>query len=179
MSSSEFDVIRQRARQRMRPQTGIEQAQGLPYRTLPPSVRQTLETPNEGSINIRGWVNPYKLAFYGFPAPDGSSGAGPVQALAANFKRCYLIIQNKGPGNLFLNFGTEPNTSGSNCLQLVTTQVYEQIGGGGVFPDKNSPLISSFVARDSIFILADAPGTTVTIGEGTWSDTVPPGIMGV
>lgn len=175
--SSDFDVIRQRARQRMRPQTGIEQAQGLPYRTLPPQVRRTLETPNEGSINIRGWVNPYKLTFYGYPAPDGSSGASAVQVLAANWRRCYLIIQNKGPGNLFVNFGSEPSTTGSNCLQLVSTQVYEQIGGGGVFPDKDSTLVSSFVARDAVYILSDLAGTTVAVGEGTWSDTIPPGML--
>lgn len=176
--SSQSDIIKRRATQRMRPQTGIEQAQGLPYRTLPPAVRRTLETPNAGSINIRGWVNPYKLAFYGFPAPDGSSGDSAIQALQANWKRAYLLIQNKGPGNLFVNFGTEPSSTGSNCLQLVPSQVYEQIGGGGVFPDKNSNLASSFVARDGVYILADAPGTSCSIGEGTWTDTIPPGATG-
>lgn len=164
-------LIKRRATQALAPQSGVEQSQGNPYAILP-GVTRKLEVPGDPGINIRGWVSPYKLTFYGIQVPE--QGVNPsVVALAGNFRRCYLIIQNKGPGNLFVNFGVEADTDGLNCLQLVATQVYEQIGGGGVFPDRDSPLASSFVARDSVYVLTDAPLTTCVIGEGVWTSTGP------
>ncbi len=169
-----IQVIKDRARQRMRPQSGVEQSQGYPYPAIPGAAR-VLETPADPGLSQKGWSNPYKMSFYGRPVPDQAS-ASSIQALGSNFRRVYLIIQNKGPGNLFVNFGVEASANGLNCLQLVSTQVYEQIGGGGVFPDGNSTLITSFVTRDSIYILSDAANTTCVIGEGVWYPTKPFGI---
>lgn len=163
-------LITQRALQRYAAGSGVEQSQGDPYKNLPPSVRQKLQIPNDPGINIHGWRNPYKATAYGFPVPDQAT-ASAVRALAGNARRCYLLIQNKGPGNLFLNFGTEPSPNGGNCLSLIATQFYELIGGGGVFPDGNTSLPSSFVPRDDIYVLSDAASTTCTIVEGVWTDT--------
>lgn len=175
MSSGRYNraELDARAIQAWVPGTGVEQSQGDPYAgVMPPQVRAKLQVPGDPGINIKGWSNPYKMTFYGFSVPDQASESSIV-ALAGNFKRAYLLIQNKGPGNLFVNFGTEAAPDGVNCLQLVSTQVYEIIGGGGVFPDRSSPLISSFIPRDSVYILSDTAGTTCTIGEGIWTATGP------
>lgn len=161
-----------RAIQPWAPGSGVEQSQGNPYRHLPAQVRDKLQVPGDPGINTKGWVNPYKITFYGFQVPNQATSPSAV-ALAGNFRRTYLLIQNKGPGNLFVNFGVEASANGANCLQLVSTQVYELIGGGGVFPNGNSPLPSSFVMRDSIYVLADAANTSCVIGEGIWTNTGP------
>lgn len=165
------ELLQNRATQRWRPQSGVEASQGDPYLGLP-GVRAKLQVPGDPGLNIRGWVNPYKVTFYGVNVPDQATDPSIV-ALAGNFRRTYLLIQNKGPGNLFVNFGLAAAANGVNCLTLVTTQVYELIGGGGVFPDRDSPLPSSFVPRDSIYMLADAAATTAVIAEGIWTSTGP------
>lgn len=161
-------LLNARARQNWFPGSGVEQSQGDPYSDLPPSVRENLQIPADPGITVKGWENPYRLTFYPVQVPDQATDPS-IQAIAGNLKRCYLIIQNYGPGNLFINFGQACNVNGTNCLTLIGSQVYEQIGGGGVFPDRNSILVSSFVARDPIFVLADQPGTTAVIGEGVWN----------
>lgn len=164
-------LLDQRAIQGWAPGSGIEDSQGDPYARMP-QVRRKLQQPGDPGINVRGWINPYKITFYGVNVPDQASQPSIV-GLAGNFKRTYLLIQNKGPGNLFVNFGIEASPNGTNCLQLVSTQVYELIGGGGVFPDGNSPLPSSFVMRDTIYVLSDAANTSCVIGEGIWTSTGP------
>lgn len=166
-------LIKRRATQRWRPQSGVEHSQGSAYPT-DLAVQQKLQKPLSIGIDIRGWINPYKTTIYPFNVPNQSTDS-PIMAINANYKRTYLLIQNKGPGNLFVNFGQEPSLNGDNCIALVTTQFYEQIGGGGVFPDGNSPMISAHLSRDSIFILSDAANTRCIITEGVWTNTGPGG----
>jgi hypothetical protein len=81
-------------------------------------------------------------------------------------------MQNQGPGNVFVNFGqsaTAPVTAGApaNCLQLITTQFYEQIGGGSVNMD-GFPMPSAFVSPDYVSAITDTAGTTMIVGEGVF-----------
>jgi hypothetical protein len=163
------DLVIQRARQRWRPQSAIEQSQGDPYAGLP-GVRNRLQIPSDPGIEVKGWRNPYVCTQYGFNVPDQATDVS-VRALGGNPKRCYMLVQNKGPGNLFLSFGTEALANGTNCLVLITTQVYEIIGGGGVFPNRDDSLTGAFIPRDSIYILSDAAATTCMILEGMWTDS--------
>lgn len=172
-------LLLKRAVQPWQPQSGIEESQGAPYKFLPGDVTERLQIPGDPGINLKGWVNPYKLTYYGVQVPDQATDVSIV-GLAGNFRRSYLSIQNKGPGNLFVNFGVEANFDGTNCLQLVVTQFFEFVGGGGVFPDGNSILATNFVPRDSVYVLSDLPGTTCVIGEGIWTMSGPagPGMTG-
>ncbi len=93
----------------------------------------------------------------------GLDTAIPQRVIAGNFKRTYLLIQNLGPGNLFLGVGVDPNAGGGNVLNLVTTQVYEQIGGGFYLPPnpwypQGVAFAQSFVSPEYISLLTDTAG---------------------
>lgn len=134
------------------PATALEESQGSPYAFAPRADRARFLPRDAGLDEWVGWINPYKISPLINVAPDT---AVAMQALPANFRRAYLIVQNKGPGNLFLNFGFAP--SALNSLTLVSTQVYEIIGGG---------VGGAFVPRDSVWLLTDLAGTTVAVAEG-------------
>lgn len=149
-----------------RPQTGIEAAQGNPYYSQR-ALGRALRTPADPGINLQGWINPYSLTFYQIAVLT----AQPVQAFPPNLRRVYLLLQNQGPGNLYINFGQDAVAptllQNANCLQLITSQFYEQIGGGSV--DSNGfPIASDFVSPDYGSVITDTAGTTLLIGEGVF-----------
>lgn len=172
-----WDVARLRARagNTWRPSTGIDAQRGDPYSTQP-QISRALQTPADPGVNLQGWINPYSLTFYSVLLNTNN----PVQCAPPNLRRAYLILQNQGPGNIYLNFGqsaTAPNSaSNANCMQLITTQFYEQIGGGSVDLTTGLPIAGNFVSPDYVSAITDTATTTLLVGEGVfmlsrWSGT--------
>lgn len=132
-----------------------------------PGELANLQVPRDPGVLQLGFKNPYRLTFYG---PILLDTVNVVQILAANPKRVYLLLQNQGPGNVWLNFGGNVTaataTSNSNGLQLVTTQALEQIGGGFVTLATGEVFPQAFVAADLITAITDTAGTTMLCGEG-------------
>lgn len=156
------------------PQSGIEDNQGDPYELLP-SMSEAARTPMDPGIDTPGYTNPYRTVQYSI---TGLSTTLPTRVLTGNLKRTYLLIQNLGPGNMYLGIGTDPNTGGVNVLNLVSTQVYEQIGGGFFLPPNpwypdGLAIASSFVSPEYISLMVDTAGTNAMILEGTWSPPRP------
>jgi hypothetical protein len=153
------------------PASGIEQAQG-PY--YPDDIGEALAIPQAFGLNLTGWVNPYRFTLYTYPLLTTQ----PTRVIPANLRRAYLIMQNQGPGNAFVNFGQDVSaastTANSNGLQLIQTQFYEQIGGGGLDAGGN-PRAVCFVSPDYVSIITDTAGTTMLIGEGVWQYVTAPG----
>lgn len=131
------------------PGTALEQAQG-PMWPFDPGAEAARFRPLNSNLRTDDWQNTCKSTLYPFTALTTQS----TQALQANFRRTYLLIQNKGPGNLFVNFGQAADAL--NSITLVPSQVYELIGG------KNA----AFVMRDSVWILTDTVATTGIVLEG-------------
>jgi hypothetical protein len=146
------------------PNTGIEQNQGELYA---PQIQYELDKPQDMGLNVLGFVNPYSLTFYSVDLVVGE----PTQAVPPNQRRVYLILQNQGPGNIWLNFGQGVTiatvASNSNGIQLIQTQIYEQIGGGYMRPDGES-ITNCFVSPDYLSATTDQAGTTLLVGEGVW-----------
>lgn len=132
------------------PATALEIAQGSPYLGNPAAEAISRRPVTADFSNVL-WENPYKSILYPF-TPDTVVS---TQALAGNIRRCYLLIQNKGPGNLFVNFGAAADQL--NSVMLVPGQVYELIGGleGG-----------AYVMRDSVWVLTDLLGTVGVVIDG-------------
>lgn len=151
-----------RAYQRWKPASGVDESQGQPYFYLP-GVQQQLDMPADPGIDIRGWLNPFTMTSYQVAVPT----LAPIKAIPGNMRRTYLIIQNLGPGNLYVNFGTDAGVGTS--MVLITTQFYEQIGGGSFDYDKNHSVANSFVTRDYVSVLADAANTFCIVTEGLWN----------
>jgi hypothetical protein len=147
-----------------RPQSGIEEAQGFLY---PPDLENWLQIPQAMGVNLQSFVNPYSLTLYQYQV----STTQPLRVIPPNLRRCYLIIQNQGPGNLYINFGQDVTlataVANSNGMQLIQTQIYEQIGGGGVDPNGNT-VTECFVSPDYVSAITDTAGTTIMVGEGIW-----------
>jgi len=131
--------------------TALELAQGSPYPFDDDANAARFYPIDSGLDDYYGWLNPYKATIY----PVTPDNVNSSQALQANFRRTYLLIQNKGPGNLFFNFGQA--ASALISISLVANQFGEWLGGGAG---------GCFVPRDSIWILTDVAGTTAIIGEG-------------
>lgn len=151
-----------RALQRWRPATGVEQNQGEPYYNLP-GVQSQLDIPADPGISMRGWINPFRMTSY--QVAVGTTA--PITALPGNTRRTYLLIQNLGPGNLYMNFGTDAGIGTSHVL--TAAQFYEQIGGGSYDYDRNHSVPNSFVTRDYVSLLTDAADTFAIISEGLWT----------
>ena len=154
------------------PGSGIEESQGSPYLELP-GVQADLQRPLDPGIDTPSYVNPYKTVMYSVTA---ISTTVPMRALSGNSKRTYLLVQNLGPGNMYLGIGTDPNAGGVNVLNLVSTQTYEQIGGGVYLPPnpwypQGVSLCFAFVSPEYISLLVDTAGTNAMILEGSY---VPP-----
>jgi hypothetical protein len=146
------------------PVTGIDQSQGPLYA---PDIQRQLDVPQDLGLNVLGFINPYSLTFYSVDLEVSE----PVQAVPPNQRRVYLILQNQGPGNIWINFGQGVTVatvaSNSNGLQLIQTQVYEQIGGG--YMNKFGESITQcFVSPDYLSATTDQAGTTLLVGEGVW-----------
>jgi hypothetical protein len=151
-------------------QTGIEEQQGDSY-ALNPQDSLSARTPLDPGFDTPSFVNPYRTVMY---SVAGLSTTQPQRIITGNFKRTYLLVQNLGPGNLFLGIGTDPNSGGVNVLNLVSTQVYEQIGGGFYLPPnpwypQGLAICSSFVSPEYISLLTDTVNTAAMILEGTFS----------
>jgi hypothetical protein len=159
-------ALRARARRPWTPQSGIDASQGNPFAGQP-SLADTMPIGDPG-VNLQSWVNPYSFTIY--QSLLGTSQA--TRIAPPNLRRAYLILQNQGPGNVYLNFGqdaTAPTlTQPSNCMQLITTQFYEQIGGGGYDLNAGVSRPSSFVSPDYVSAITDTAGTTIITGEGVW-----------
>lgn len=156
------------------PQTGIEDNQGDPY-ALQPDVSAAMRTPMDPGIDTPGYENPYRTVMY---SVTGLSTSIPMRVLTGNLRRTYLIVQNLGPGNLFLGIGTDPNAGGQNVMNLVATQIYEQIGGGFYLPPNpwypdGVSIGNCFVSSEYISLMTDTGGTNAMILEGTWSPPRP------
>lgn len=163
--------LRARATQPHFPESGVSASQGELYA---PEIQDYLNRPQDMSINETGWVNPYSLTMYQFPlSVDVAS-----RVIPPNLRRAYLIIQNQGPGNVFINFGQDVTAAGiisnSNGMTIIQTQIYEQIGGGGIDAYGN-PVANCFVSPDYVSCITDEAGTTVLVGEGVWRYVQPPG----
>lgn len=155
------------------PQSGVEENQGNPYPDNLPGQANDLQRPLDPGIDTPSFVNPYRTVMYSI---TGLDTAVPLRALTGNPKRTYLLVQNLGPGNMFLGIGTDPIVGGANVLNLVTTQIYEQIGGGVYLPPnpwypEGISLSFSYVSPEYISLLTDTAGTTAMILEGSF---VPP-----
>lgn len=153
-----------RALQRYRPATGVEQSQGDPYYNQP-GVTDQMQLPADPGIKYQGWLNPFKSTTYRF---DVSTTDARV-ILPGNMRRTYLLIQNMGPGNVWINFGADAAVN--RCHSLVTTQFYEQIGGGAFNYDTNRSVPNAFVTRDYLSAISDAADTFVIVTEGLWNYT--------
>lgn len=158
--------------QSWRPTSGIEENQGSGYLELP-HVVSDLQKPLNPGISTPTYVNPYRTVMY---SVTGIGTANPVRALTGNSKRTYLMVQNLGPGNLFLGLGVDPVAGGANVLNLVTTQVYEQIGGGVYIPPNamfplGLSLSFAFCSPEYVSVLADQANTKAMIVEGSY---IPP-----
>lgn len=151
-----------RALQRWVPASGVEQSQGEPYFNQP-GVQRQLDIPADPGIDYRGWHNPYKSSTY----VVGLSDTDPVLALPGNLRRTYLLVQNIGPGNVWMNFGSDAIVG--QCHFFVNTQFYEQIGGGAYDYDRRRSVPNSFVTRDYVSAIADAPDTFLIVTEGLWN----------
>jgi len=152
------------------PQSGVEENQGNPYEFAPDLAAFANQPLNPG-IDTPGYVNPFRTVMYSI---TGIGTSQPVQALTGNPARTYLIVQNLGPGNLFLGIGVQPIVGGANVLNLIQTQLYEQIGGGFFLPPNpwyplGVSICSSFVSPEYISLLADQAGTSAMILEGSWN----------
>jgi hypothetical protein len=132
------------------PGTALEYLRGSHYPFLPDAEALSRQ-PTDPGLTDEGWSNPYRTAVYPI-APDNVISQLVVQA---NRRRAYLVIQNKGPGNMFVNFSMAADAV--NGVTLVPGQSWEIIGGaeGG-----------AFVPVDSIYALTDTAGTTGVIVEG-------------
>jgi hypothetical protein len=146
------------------PVTGVDQNQGPLYAR---DIQRELDVPQDLGLNILGFVNPYSLTFYSVDLVVSE----PTQAVPPNRRRTYLLLQNQGPGNIWINFGQAVTVatvaSNSNGLQLIQTQVYEQIGGGYMLESGES-IPNCFVSPDYISATTDQVGTTLLVGEGVW-----------
>lgn len=156
------------------PQTGVEDNQGDPY-YLTPQASIDARTPMDPGIDTPGYTNPFRTVMYSI---TGISTTIPLRALTGNLKRTYLLIQNLGPGNMYLGLGVDPNAGGSNVLNLVSSQVYEQIGGGVYLPPnpwypEGLSISLAFVSPEYISLMADQANTAAMILEGTWSPPRP------
>lgn len=154
-----------RALQKYRPATGVAENQGDPYYALP-GVTEQFQIPADPGINYLGWRNPFKSTTY---LAANLDTANPTIVLPGNLRRVYLLLQNLGPGNLWVNFGSDAVVN--TCHVLITTQFYEQIGGGGFDYTRNKSVPQSFVTREYVSVIPDAVATSVAITEGIWTFT--------
>lgn len=157
------------------PQSGVEEAQGNPYPYNLPDQANELQRPLDPGLDTPSFINPYKTVMYSI---TGLSTTLPLRALTGNPKRTYLLVQNLGPGNLFLGIGGDPAAGGVNVLNLVSTQIYEQVGGGVYLPPNpwyplGVSLSFSYVSPEYISLLADQANTAAMIVEGSFMPPPP------
>lgn len=141
------------------PQTGVEENQGAPV--MMPGELRDLQVPRNAG-NHPGFINPYALNHYG-PVTIPIAAPG-IMILQSNERRCYLLIQNQGPGNVWFGFGRSVSVAGDGYL-LLAKQAYEQIGGGFMTAQGRS-IPQSFVAPDYIMAISDDATTLMCVGEG-------------
>lgn len=153
-----------RAVQRWRPASGVEESQGSPYYNQP-GVQPQMDLPADPGINYKGWQNPFTSTTY----KVALSTTVPTIILPGNFRRAYLLIQNLGDGNVWMNFGADAVVNA--CHYFVVTQFYEQIGGAGFNYDSSRSEPKAFVTRQYISAIADAANTSVVVTEGLWNFT--------
>lgn len=145
------------------PQSEVEQNQELEgeWAELPRDLVDYLRSPNPPQLKND---TPIYNGVVGsvFPLTVGTTQS--VVALIENSKRAYVIIQNQGPGNLFVQWGS--SAAVGLCLKFVPQQVYEpqiaghfdlKLGRGAMVP-----------IRNSLNLIADAANTLAIVGEATW-----------
>jgi len=99
---------------------------------------------------IPGWQNPFTQVVIAFSVDTTS-----IRILPANFKRTYLLIQNKSADVIYVNFGQNATVLGG--VLISAGGAYELIGGavGG-----------SHVPADDIYIIGGSVGLLGVVVEG-------------
>lgn len=179
MSRWNVSDLKRQGSQGWRPQSGIEAVHGQPY-PLERGLADALQVPLDPGVNLAGWINPFSLSQYQILLQT----ANAVNVAPGNLRRAYLVLQNQGPGNAFVAFGASASvptaTQNANCLQLVQTQFYEQVGGGTMDIDTGYPAPGLFVSPDYITAITDTATTTILVMEGVfqlsrWSNVIKSG----
>ncbi len=120
--------------------------------TLPQMRPRKGRTLAPGAGAISDWTNRQTLSLFPF-----TIGLTAARVLPANPLRCYLIIQNKSAGIIFVNFGQNPTEFAS--IEIAAGGNYEQVGGA---------IGGAFVSPDDVYILGSAAALDGSIGEGLW-----------
>jgi hypothetical protein len=145
------------------PQSEVEQNQELEgeWAPLPGELVAYLRSPN--APQLRGDTPLYNgVVGSCFPLTVGPTQS--IVALIENSKRAYVIVQNQGPGNLFVQFGSSAAVGLS--LKFVPQQVYEpQIAGHFDAKTGKGAIVP---IRNSLNLIADAANTLAIVGEATW-----------
>jgi hypothetical protein len=128
-------------------------------RDIPGSAADPSERRVEGRAAYAGF-NQYRTSIRARVASITES----QEFLIANDARAWLFVQNRGPGNVYVNYGTSGDIT--NSIQLVPTAAQEFIGGG---PG------GCFVPPESVWVLADLANTIVVFGEGVFLPPSSPG----
>jgi hypothetical protein len=143
------------------PQTDVETNQG-PESMMPGELRALQRPAHPGTEP--GFVNPYSYNHYG---PIVIPTVAGIQILPGNARRCYLMIQNQGPGNVWLGFNRQCGTGGDG-IQLFSGQALEHIGGGFIVVNAGigRSIPQCFVSSDFIWAISDNAATIMCAGEG-------------
>ena len=112
--------------------------------------REHLLDPGSGALS--DWTNRYKFTLFPIRAEIVAS-----RELPANPLRCYLIVQNKSAGVIFVNFGQNPTEFASIEIAAGGNYIFEGGGQGG-----------AFCPPDDVYILGSAAALDGAIGEGLW-----------
>lgn len=138
------------------PQNEIETDQGHEeWQSLPADMVAHLRSPLDPGI---GLPTPLYNGVVGGFFPVTLQTTQSIVALIENIRRAYLVIQNLGPGNVFVQFGSA--AVAGLTLKLVPSQVYEpQIAG---YQGTNCPI------RNSVNLIADLANTVAVVGEAVW-----------
>jgi len=107
---------------------------------------------NPGEGFISEWINRYTLSLFPFAV-----GVTAIRVIPANPLRCYLLVQNKSAGDIFINFGQSPTAFTGIRIDSGGSYSFEGGGVGGGF----SPV-------DDIYVLGSAAGLEGVAAEGLW-----------
>jgi len=159
VSRWDLKTLQQRGTRPWEPQTGVEDNQGPP--SMMPGALEALQVPIQPGYDNPGFINPYVMNHYG---PITIPTTAAIIILQSNSKRCYLLIQNQGPGNVWVGFGRNVTIAGDG-YQIFPGGNIEHIGGGFMTMNGRS-IPQAFVASDLITAISDNAVTVVCAGEG-------------
>lgn len=126
--------------------------QGLPYSLRHERIQKGKRIHSPGLGHLADWVNRYTLTLFPF-----TIGTTAVRVLPANPMRCYLVVQNKSGGTVFVNFGQNPTVDSSIDIPAGGNYIFEGGAAGGAF---STP--------DDVYLLGSATALKTVLGEGLW-----------